>query len=150
MQKIEPLLKEYEQKEQRVHLEQQLFPEQLKKSILQMAVQGKLVPQDPSDEPASFLLERIRAEKERLIKEGKIKRDKNESIIFRKDNSHYEKRNGEDICIDNYIPFDLPENWAWCRLGTIVSVLGGKRIPAGRKLTTKNNSHTYIRVSVEF
>ena len=67
------------------------FPEMLKKSILQEAVQGKLVPQVPSDEPASVLLERIRAEKERLIQEGKIKRDKHESVIYRRDNSHYEK-----------------------------------------------------------
>ena len=67
------------------------FPELLKKSILQEAVQGKLVPQVPSDEPASVLLERIRAEKEWLIQEGKIKRDKHESVIYRRDNSHYEK-----------------------------------------------------------
>ena len=65
------------------------FPEALKKSILQEAVQGKLVPQDPTDEPAEALLERIRAKKQQLIKEGKIKKDKHESVIFRRDNSHY-------------------------------------------------------------
>ncbi len=123
------------------------FPESLKKSILQEAVQGKLVPQDPSDEPAEALLERIRAEKRRLIKEGKIKKDKHESVIFRRDNSHYEKLDGVERCIDNELPFEIPENWCWCRLGTIAAVLGGKRIPAGRKLTEYNTGHVYIRVS---
>ena len=97
---------------------QEAFPEALKKSILQEAIQGKLVPQDPSDEPAEALLERIRAEKQRLIKEGKIKKDKHESIIFRRDNSHYEKRGSEEVCIDDEIPFEIPENWAWCRFET--------------------------------
>ena len=92
------------------------FPEALKKSILQEAVQGKLVPQDPSDEPAEALLERIRAEKQRLIKEGKIKKDKHESIIFRRDNSHYEKLDGVERCIDDELPFEIPESWAWVRL----------------------------------
>ena len=78
---------------------QEAFPERLKKSILQEAVQGKLVPQDSSDEPAEALLERIRAEKQRLIKEGKIKKDKHESVIFRRDNSHYEKLDGVESCI---------------------------------------------------
>ena len=123
------------------------FPEALKKSILQEAVQGKLVPQDPSDEPAEALLERIRAEKQRLIKEGKIKKDKHESVIFRRDNSHYEKLDGVERCIDDELPFEIPGNWRWCRLGTIAAVLGGKRIPAGRKLTECNTGHIYIRVS---
>ena len=95
------------------------FPEALKKSILQEAVQGKLLPQDPSDEPAEALLERIRAEKQRLIKEGKIKKDKHESVIFRRDNSHYEKLDGVERCIDDELPFEIPESWAWVRLGNI-------------------------------
>ena len=100
---------------------------QLKNSILQWAIQGKLVPQDPNDEPASVLLERIREEKARLVKEGKIKKDKNESIIFRgDDNSHYEKflATGEVKCIDDEIPFEIPEGWEWIRLSSIVSILG--------------------------
>ena len=98
---------------------------QLKNSILQWAIQGKLVPQDPNDEPASVLLERIRAEKARLVKEGKIKKDKNESIIFRgDDNSHYEKflATGEVKCIDDEIPFEIPEGWEWCRIATLFQI----------------------------
>ena len=107
------------------------FPERLKKSILQEAVQGKLVPQDPSDEPAEALLERIRAEKQRLIKEGKIKKDKHESVIFRRDNSHYEKLDGVERCIDNELPFEIPESWAWVRWGSIAeSIQYGYNAPA--------------------
>jgi len=123
------------------------FPLQLKKSILQYAVQGKLVPQDPADEPASVLLARIRAEKEQLIKAGKIKRDKQESVIFRRDNSYYEQVDGIERCIDDELPFEIPKSWEWTRLSTIAKVLGGKRIPAGRKLTAENTGHVYIRVS---
>ena len=104
------------------------FPDRLKKSILQEAVQGKLVPQDPSDEPAEALLERIRAEKQRLIKEGKIKKDKHESVIFRRDNSHYEKLAGVERCIDDELPFEIPENWCWCRLKSIVNVVSARRV----------------------
>ena len=100
------------------------FPNELKKSILQEAVQGKLVPQDENDEPASMLLERIRAEKQALIKAGKIKKDKNESVIFRRDNSHYEKRGSEIVCIDDEIPFSIPENWTWTRLQNVCSLIG--------------------------
>ena len=103
----------------------QQFPDLLKKSILQEAVQGKLVPQNPDDEPASALLERIRAEKEQLIKAGKIKRDKHESIIFRRDNSHYEKLDGIERCIDNEIPFEIPDSWEWTRFGQVISLLSG-------------------------
>ena len=96
---------------------------QLKNSILQWAIQGKLVPQDPNDEPASVLLDKIRQEKERLIKEKKIKRDKNASIIYRgEDNSYYEKilTTGEVKCIDEEIPFEVPKGWEWCRLRDVI------------------------------
>ena len=95
---------------------------QLKNSILQWAIQGKLVPQDPNDEPASVLLDKIRQEKERLVKEKKIKRDKNASIIYRgEDNSYYEKMlaTGEVKCIDEEVPFKIPVGWEWCRMGSI-------------------------------
>ena len=119
-----PFLEKYEQIEQHLNDLNVMFPEMLKKSILQEAIQGKLVPQDPSDKPASDLLERIRAEKEWMIKEGKIKRDKHESVIYRRDNSHYEKRGSEEVCIDDEIPFEIPKNWAWTRLKNICSLIG--------------------------
>ena len=103
---------------------------QLKNSILQWAIQGKLVPQDPNDEPASVLLDKIRQEKERLIKEKKIKRDKNASIIYRgEDNSYYEKMlaTGEVKCIDEEVPFEIPKGWEWCRLGEISTYAQTKR-----------------------
>ena len=104
------------------------FPQKLKKSILQYAIQGKLVPQDPTDEPASALLERIRAEKEQLIKSGKIKRDKHESVIFRRDNSYYERVDGIERCIDDEIPFEIPDGWEWVRLKNIVNVVSARRV----------------------
>ncbi len=126
--KYAPLLDEYQLAYSEIKLLNDSFPERLKKSILQEAVQGKLVPQDPSDEPAEALLERIRAEKQRLIKEGKIKKDKHESVIFRRDNSHYEKRGPEEVCIDEEIPFEIPENWAWCRASSLGTMIRGRGI----------------------
>ena len=108
---------------------------QLKNSILQWAIQGKLVPQDPNDEPASVLLDKIRQEKERLIKVKKIKRDKNASIIYRgEDNSYYEKMlaTGEVKCIDEEIPFEVPKGWEWCRLNDLALYRKG---PFGSSLT---------------
>ena len=116
---------EYGSKEETLRILNTSFPENLKKSILQEAVQGKLVPQDPSDEPAEALLERIRVEKQRLIKEGKVKKDKRESVIFRRDNSHYEKLDGVERCIDDELPFEIPENWCWCRLENVITLLSG-------------------------
>lgn len=109
---------------------------QLKNSILQWAIQGKLVPQDPNDEPASVLLERIRAEKARLVKEKKIKKDKNESIIYRgDDNSYYEKflTTGEVKCIDEEIPFEIPKGWEWARINAIGVSQLGKTLDRGKE-----------------
>ncbi len=117
-----PFIDNYGVLENKLNILNASFPELLKKSILQEAVQGKLVPQDPNDEPASVLLERIRAEKQALIKAGKIKKDKNESVIFRRDNSHYEKRGSEEVCIDEELPFDIPSSWEWCRIGSLFQV----------------------------
>ena len=130
--KYAPLLDEYQLAYSEIKLLNDSFPERLKKSILQEAVQGKLVPQDPSDEPAEALLERIRAEKQRLIKEGKIKKDKHESVIFRRDNSHYEKRGSEEVCIDDEIPFEVSSSWALIRLDDIGIYRKG---PFGSSLT---------------
>lgn len=109
---------------------------QLKNSILQWAIQGKLVPQDPNDEPASVLLEKIRQEKERLIKEKKIKRDKNASIIYRgEDNSYYEKMlaTGDVKCIDEEVPFEIPQGWEWTRIGNIFNHASGKQQSSSNK-----------------
>ena len=96
--------------------------ESIKKQILDLAIRGKLVSQNPGDEPASALLERIRAEKEELIKQGKIKRDKKESVIFKgEDNSYYRNYENESVCIDENIPFEIPSNWEWCNLSMIGS-----------------------------
>ena len=104
---------------------------QLRSSILQWAIQGKLVPQDPNDESASVLLERIREEKARLVKEKKIKRDKNESIIYRGDDNYYYEKftNGNVVCIDDEIPFDVPETWSWCRLRNVIRGTGAGKSP---------------------
>ena len=120
---IDNLLSKYDAAAQQLSSLQNSFPDQLKKSILQMAVQGKLVPQDLTDEPSSVLMERIHAEKQRLVVEGKIKRDKHESVIFRRDNSHYEKLDGIERCIDDEIPFDIPDTWEWSRLGNLVEMI---------------------------
>jgi len=119
-----------------------------KSKILDLAIRGQLVPQDPDDEPASVLLERIRAEKEELIKQGKLKRDKKESVIFRgEDNSYYEKINTEVRCINSEIPFDLPETWCWCRLGTLFAHNTGKALnsadSAGTPMTYITTSNLY-------
>ena len=131
IQEAELVIENYAIKATALQKLQDSFPEALKKSILQEAVQGKLVPQDPSDEPAEALLERIRAEKQRLIKEGKIKKNKHESVIFRRDNSHYEKLDGVERCIDDELPFEIPESWAWVRWGAIAeSIQYGYNAPA--------------------
>ena len=123
---------------------------QLKNSILQWAIQGKLVPQDPNDEPASVLLDKIRQEKERLIKEKKIKRDKNASIIYRgEDNSYYEKMlvTGEVKCIDEEIPFEIPQGWEWCRICHVAEIArGGSPRPIKEYLTDATDGINWIKI----
>ena len=147
IQEAELVIENYALKATALQELQDSFPEALKKSILQEAVQGKLVPQDPADAPAEALLERIRAEKQRLIKEGKIKKDKHESVIFRRDNSHYEKLDGVERCIDDELPFEIPETWEWVRLGTVFQHNTGKALNAsnrdGEKLTYITTSNLY-------
>lgn len=122
IQETECQIRQYSEKEQELTILHRTFPEAMKKSILLQAVQGKLVEQDPFDEPAEILLKRIRAEKQRLIKAGKIKKDKHESVIFRRDNSYYEKHGTEEVCINDKLPYEIPENWGWCYLGNIAFV----------------------------
>ena len=102
----------------------------LRQKILDLAIRGKLVPQDPNDEPASVLLERIREEKKQMVKEGKLKAKdiKNDTIIFKgEDNLHYEKfQDGTVKCIEDEIPFDIPDTWAWCRIRDICNMSAGK------------------------
>ena len=119
--------------------------EQLRKSILQLAIQGKLVKQDPNDEPASVLLERIRAEKQRLIKEGKIKKDKGDSIIFKgDDNCHYEKIGSEIKNINDEIPFEIPDSWCWVRHNDIIEIFGGSQPPKSKFITEERAG--YVRL----
>ena len=122
---------------------------QLRNSILQWAIQGKLVPQDPNDEPASVLLEHIREEKARLIKEKKIKRDKNESIIYRgDDNSYYEKfADGKVVCIDDEIPFEIPQSWEWCRLCNVFETSSGTTPQSKNPLYYSNGTINWVRTT---
>ena len=123
----------------------------LRKKILDLAIRGKLVPQDPNDEPASALLERIRTEKQQMVKDGKLKKKdiKNDTVIYvGEDNLHYEKfQDGTVKCIEDEIPFELPEGWAWCRVRDISAVKGGKRLPKGTSFSEEKTDHAYIRVT---
>ena len=121
-----PYIERYGKAEEHITALNTTFPEALKKSILQEAVQGKLVPQDPDDEPASVLLERIRVEKQKLIKAGKIKKSKHESVIVTRDKIPYEIIDGKKRCIADEVPFEIPEGWEWCRLGSIIQIESGK------------------------
>ena len=126
-----PYIEKYEKAETQLTALNKSFPDMLKKSILQEAVQGKLVPQNPDDEPASVLLERIRAEKQVLIKAGKIRKDKHESAIITRDKIPYEIIDGKKRCIADEVPFEIPDSWCWCRWGTISeSIQYGYNAPA--------------------
>ncbi|WP_261979581.1 restriction endonuclease subunit S [Lactiplantibacillus plantarum] len=124
-----------------------MTPEQLKASILQYAMEGKLVSQDPNDEPASELLKRIKVEKKKLIQKGKIKHGKQETYIFRdNDGLHYEKlKNGTVKKIE--VPYNLPDSWEWVRIDQLALAKGGKRVPKGMKLQEDKNNFPYLRVT---
>ena len=130
IEELMPFVEQYAKASTRLNTLNASFPEQMKKSILQQAVMGELVPQDPNDEPASVLLKKIAEEKQKLIKEGKIK-----------------KEQALDPISEDEIPFDIPENWKWARLGSLITVRGGKRLPAGKQLVTEKTDHIYIRVT---
>ena len=122
---------------------------QTKAKILDLAIKGKLVPQDPNDEPADKLLEKIREEKERLIKEGKLKRDKNETYIFKNsdDNSYYEQIDGETVCIDDDLPFEIPDSWRWTKFANICEIArGGSPRPIEAYLTNAENGINWIKI----
>ena len=153
--KLEPLIDKYKHAEEKLYELNSNIKEHLKKSILQYAIEGNLVQQDLNDEPASVLLERIREEKNKLVAEGKIKKDKNESIIYRRDNSYYEKIGKNEICIDNELPFDIPKKWGWCRLNSIYNFIDyrgktptkiAKGIPF---ITAKNIKKGFIDYSIK-
>ena len=129
-------------------LNDNLYPT-LKKSILQEAIQGRLVPQDPTDEPASVLLEQIRAEKQRLLKEGKLKKkDITDSVIFKgDDNKYYERINGNLLDISDEVPYDLPDTWAWCRFLTIVNYRIGKTPARGETAYWHPASIPWVSIS---
>ncbi len=126
------LIQSYSSVEEKLYVLNSTYKEQLAKSILQYAIEGKLVEQDPNDEPVSVLLDRIKQEKNKLITEGKIKKDKNESYIFKRDNSYYENINGKVNCIDDKIAFEIPNHWGLIRLNEIGTY---KKGPFGSSLT---------------
>ncbi|VTU08916.1 type I restriction-modification system subunit S [Actinobacillus indolicus] len=139
-----PFIEQYDQKEQQLTALNKNFPEQLKKSILQAAIQGKLTEQLPTDEPASELLKRIQAEKTRLISEKKLKKPKHSSEIIIRDNLAYEIKDGVENCIADEIPFEIPESWCWVRLGNYLDVRDGthdtpKYVEKGYPLVTSKN-----------
>ena len=121
---------------------------QTKAKVLDLAIKGKLVPQDSNDEPADKLLEKIREEKEKLIKESKLKRDKNETYIFKNsdDNSYYEQIDGETVCINDDLPFEIPQSWRWCKIDNVTTIKGGKRLPSGQSLLNDKTNHPYLRI----
>ena len=127
LEQILPLIDEYGKNEEKLAHLNETSPDKIKQSILQYAVQGKLVEQNSEDEPASELLKKIKIEKEQLIKEGKIKKDKKESFIYKgEDNNYYEQIGSETKCINDEIPFDIPDSWEWVRFGNIIKLTSGQ------------------------
>ena len=127
-----PLINEYDELEKSITKLNKEFPHNIKKSVLQYAIEGKLTEQNKNDEPAEKLLKRIKEEKEKLIKEGRIKKEKTTSEIYKKDGSYYErvldgKNIVKDVCIDDELPFDIPDSWVWVRLGNICKLIDGEK-----------------------
>ena len=144
-----PIVNKYEKSEEALNkLNAEIF-DKLKKSVLQEAIQGKLVSQDPNDEPASVLLERIKEEKGKLFKEGKLKKkDLVDSVIFKgDDNKYYETIDGKTECIDEEIPYDLPSNWAWTRLGNVAKMTIGKTPARGDQRYWSNGEYSWVSIS---
>ena len=122
-----------------------LTADQLRKSILQLAIEGKLVKQDPNDEPASELVKKIMAEKKKLIQEGKIKKDKNESYIYKGDDNFYYEKIGNNTPVKlEDLPFDIPDNWTWIRLKDLISIQTGASFK--KEQSTNESKDNYIRV----
>ncbi|MCR5225870.1 MAG: restriction endonuclease subunit S [Eubacterium sp.] len=142
---LKAYVEKYKQKETKLSKLNSDFPETLKKSILQQAVMGKLVPQDERDEPSSVLLEKIRTEKHALIKAGKLKKDKHESIIYRRDNSHYEKIGANEKNIEDGLPFEIPYTWGWVRLKELCVKIGSGSTPTGGKTNYVDEGIKFLR-----
>jgi type I restriction enzyme S subunit len=151
IEEIMPKVEEYGKAQEKLDALNAKLPGDLKNSILQEAIEGRLVPQDPKDEPAAVLLQRIREEKARLVKEKKIKKDKNESIIYRNADGHwmerFEDKKRPEVCIDEEIPFEIPETWEWCRLGKIVSTHPGKTPPRGDMRYWSDGKYPWVSIS---
>ena len=149
IEEIMPIADKYEKSQEALDkLNADIF-DKLKKSVLQEAIQGRLVPQDPNDEPASKLLERIKEEKANLFKDGKLKKkDLVDSVIFKgEDNKYYETIDGVTECIDEEIPYDLPSNWAWTRLGNIAKMTIGKTPARGDQRYWSNGEYSWVSIS---
>ena len=135
-----PLINEYDELEKSITKLNKEFPHNIKKSVLQYAIEGKLTEQNKNDEPAEKLLKRIKEEKEKLIKEGRIKKEKTTSEIYKKDGSYYErvldgKNIVKDVCIDDELPFDIPDSWVWCNVSDIANIYTGNSINENEKKT---------------
>ena len=149
--KIDPLLERYSHSQESIDILNNNLKERLKKSIVQEAIQGKLVPQDLDDESVSTLLRRINEEKLRLVKEGKLKKkDIVDSVIFKGDDNKYYEKTGKEIkCIDEEIPFDIPQSWEWSRLGCIIELKSGQDLTPER-YTTIEEGIPYITGASNF
>ena len=152
-----PLVEDYGKLEDAREELDAALPERLRKSILQMAVQGKLVPQDSADEPASVLLKRIREQRRKMIAEKKMKAPKGgESVIFRgSDGRRYEKRidakgrESEPACVEDEIPFDIPDSWEWVRLESLIVLLSGTDLKP-TQYNDKNEGIPYLTGASNF